>query len=165
MFFCCITMLACTGEAEEDPFQAFSSGDYQRSYQSWLPAARAGDAEAQYYIAVHYQMGLSRPRDMQKAAAWYVKSAKQGYPGAQRNYGVMLYDGTGVKQDYLDAFTWLFAASQQGHQGAKRQVDSIAGQNKLSPNQMLHAKLKANQFIVDPVNRFHSRKLHQQYLE
>ena len=159
--------LACSGlfpvvflaacQSPDDPLQAFEQGDYVLSYRLWLPRAEAGDAEAQNYVGIQYYLGLGRGRDLQTAFTWFVRAARQGHPPAQVNLGSMYQDGRAVEQDFYTAFVWFFAAAQQGSERALRQADNMARQNKLSPNQQLHAKLEANEFIPDPALRFVSR--------
>ena len=139
-----------------DPKQAFKNGDYKTAYELWLPLAKAGDPEAQNYLGIQYYLGLGVNRDFKKALEWYQKAAYAGFPDAQRNYGDMFYNGHAVPQDYYNAFIWYFAASQQGHVTAKLLLERLTDQNKLTPNQQMHAKLEANRYILDPEKRFQS---------
>lgn len=145
---------ACSQPA--DPRLAFQNGDYETAYKLWLPLATSGDPEAQNYIGIHYYLGLGVERDFKKAFEWYQKAAYAGFPDAQRNYGDMYYNGYSVPQDFYTAFIWYFAASQQGHETAKRLLERLTSQNKLTPNQQMHAKLEANRYILDPEKRFQS---------
>ena len=74
----------------------------------------------------------------------------------------MFYNGHGVQRDYYRAFIWYFAASQQGNENAKLKLDNITAENKLTPNQQMHAKIEANEFITDMENRFIS---HDTYIK
>ena len=163
IFICLIGTLALTACSSNDPQEAFDQGDYETAYRLWLSKAKLdGDPEAQNYLGIHYYLGLGVERDIKKAAKWYEKAAKQNYPNAQRNYGDLFYQGLGVKQDYYNAYVWYFAASQQGNDVATRQLDTLGAQNKLSPNQQMHAKLTANAYIEDPKLRF---KSHDTYIK
>jgi len=153
-------LIACTSQS--DPKAAFDAGDYETSYKLWLPLAEQGNAEAQNYVGIHHYLGLGVNRDLMAAAKWYGLAARQGYVDAQRNYGNMFYDGTGVHQNFYNAYIWYFAASQQGNENAKRQLDYLSSQNKLTPNQQMHAKVEANEFIFDPKLRFLS---HDTYID
>jgi TPR repeat protein len=151
---------ACSGV--DDPKIAFEKGDYEKAYELWLPRGLEGDQEAQNYLGIQYSLGLGVAKDYKEALKWYELAAKAGHPDAQRNYGDMFQYGRGVQQDYYQAFIWYFAASQQGHETALRVLESITGNNKLTPNQQMHAKLEANKFILDPAKRFMS---HDTYIE
>ncbi len=157
---CFALLMACS--THTDPRVAFDAGDYEASYKLWLPLAEQGDAEAQNYLGIHHYLGLGVNRDLMSAAKWYGLAAKQGYADAQRNYGNMFYEGTGVRQDFYTAYIWYFAASRQGNENAKRQLDDLSSQNKLTPNQQMHAKIKGNEFITDAKLRFLS---HDTYID
>ena len=146
----------------DDPKTAFEKGDYGKAYELWLPRALEGDQEAQNYLGIQYTLGLGVTRDYREAIKWLEPAAKAGFPDAQRNYGDMYQYGRGVPQDFYQAFIWYFAASQQGHETALRVLESITGNNKLTPNQQMHAKLEANKYIMDPAKRFMS---HDTYIQ
>jgi len=141
---------------------AFQQGDFETSLKLWLPRAEAGDKEAQDYVGIQYYMGLGVRRDYKEAIKWFAPAATAGYPDAQRNYGDMYQYGHGVPQDYYQAFIWYFAAAQQGHETAKLALANITDENKLTPNQQMHAKLLANKYISDPAKKFQS---HDTYIE
>ena len=152
---------ACSQSAD-DPKVLFQNGDYEKSFQLFKERAEKNDVEAQNYLGIHYTLGLGVQRDFKEALKWYELAAKAGNPDAQRNYGDMFQYGRGVLQDYYKAFIWYFAASQQGHEMAKFSLANITDNNKLTPNQQMHAKLEANEFIMDPDKRFMS---HDTYIE
>ena len=157
MVFC---LCACSKPV--DPKMAFKEGDYETSLKLWLPRAEAGDREAQDYLGIQYYMGLGVRRDYKEAIKWFAPAAEAGYPDAQRNYGDMYENGHGVPQDYYQAFIWYFAAAQQGHESAKLALANITDDNKLTPNQQMHAKLQANKYIPDDSKQFQS---HDTYIE
>lgn len=145
--------LSACGE-ENDPLKAFENGDYQTAYKLWAPLAEAGDADAQNYMGILHYLGFGTNKDYKKALEWYALSAKAGHPDAQRNYGDMIHFGRGTKKDIFQAYKWYFAASQQGNEKAYRQIEVIAASGNLSPNQQMHAKIEANDFILDDKKRF-----------
>lgn len=155
-----LLLISCTGE--NDPKIAFQKGDYDTAFALWMPKAQEGDVEAQNYLGIQYSLGLGVKKNYKEALEWYEKAAKAGYPDAQRNYGDMFHYGKGVPQDFYRAFMWYFAASQQGHETAERELEHLTENNKLSPNQQMHAKLEANAFIKDPEKRFIS---HDTYIK
>ncbi len=146
----------------DDPKVAFEKGNYERSFQLWQPLAKNGDLDAQNYLGVQYFLGLGVTKDYQKAVEWYERAAKKGHADAQRNLGDMNNNGLGVKQDHYQAFIWYFASAQQGSESGKVRLEALSSENKLSPNQQMHGKIEANEFILDPGLRFMS---HDTYVD
>jgi uncharacterized protein len=147
---------------ESDPIKAFEKGDYKTAYSLWLPLAENGDADAQNYIGIIYYLGLGTDKDYKKALHWYERAAKAGHADAQRNFGDMINFGRGVRKDNYQAYKWYFAASQQGNKKAETQIAVIAASGNLSPNQQMHAKIEANEYIMDESKRFMS---HDTYID
>ncbi len=58
-------------------------GDYKAAYSEWMPLARAGDARAQFNLALIYHGGLLGPIDEAMAVHWYREAAKNGIREAQ----------------------------------------------------------------------------------
>lgn len=151
---------ACGGPT--DPYAAFEAGDYETAYKLLKPLADQGDTKAQNHLGVHYFLGLGVAKDQRKAVEWYEKAAKQGDPDAQRNLGDMYMNGHGVQKDDFKAYMWYFAAVQQGNESAQARIDILAGLGNISPNKQMHAKIEANEYILDPENRFMS---HDTYVD
>lgn len=141
---------------DTDPKKAFEKGDYSTAIKLWTPMAENNDTEAQNYLGILYSLGLGVERDYKKSLEWYERAAKGGHPDAQRNYGDMINFGRGTQKNNYEAYKWYFAASQQGNEKALRQIEVIAASGNLSPNQQMHAKIDANEFILDEDKRFMS---------
>lgn len=77
-------------------------------------AARHGDTDAQFYLAVCFAEGDGVVADHQEAARWYRKAAARGHADAQDNLGVCLDHGKGVQQDHIEAALWFKEAAKQG---------------------------------------------------
>ncbi len=159
-----MTTLQITGCGKEtDPKIAFESGDYETALNLWIPLAEKGNPEAQNYLGILYYLGLGTDKDYKQALEWYERAARAGHPDAQRNYGDMINFGrAGLKKDNKEAYKWYFAAAQQGNEKATRQIEVIAASGNLSPNQQMHAKIAANEFIMDEKKRFTS---HDTYID
>lgn len=149
-----IQLTACSGET--DPKKAFDNGDYETAFSLWMPLAENGDADAQNYLGILYYLGFGTQKDYKKALDWYERAARAGHADAQRNLGDMINFGRGIRKDNQAAYKWYFAASQQGNEKATRQIEVIAASGNLSPNQQMHAKIEANEFILDETKRFMS---------
>ena len=157
LFFTSVLVLVLSAcGLETDPKLAFEKGDYQTAMKLWMPLAEEGDSEAQNYLGILYYLGFGVNRDYARALQWYEKAARAGYADAQRNYGDMIHFGRGIKKDNYKAFKWYFAAAQQGNEGAQRQIEVLSAAGNLSPNQQMHAKIEANEFIMDESKRFMS---------
>lgn len=89
-----------------------------------LPAARAGDAEAQYTLGVMYESGLGAPPDPAAAFDWYRKAEAQGHPGATFAIAEMYDSGESPQADPAMAFFWYLKAAQRGHPGGQLLVGS-----------------------------------------
>ena len=79
----------------------------------WVRKAEQGDALAQAYIALMYDLGVGVPEDKKEALKWYRKAAEQGHAKAQFNLGVMYGKGEGVPKDYKEVAKWIRKAAEQ----------------------------------------------------
>lgn len=147
----CLLLLTGGCGSDKSALQAFDTGDYVTSYKLFRPLAESGDRVAQNYLGVHFYLGLGVERDWSQALQWYEKAAKQGDPGAQLNYGLMFQNGYGTNSDIGAAFMWYYASYRQGNATAGRYMNSLADDNLLSPNQIDYAKLRARQYVINPV--------------
>ena len=88
--------------------ESLITGNYYKEkrqiFAVFREAAEQGDAEAQCYLAVAYQLGEGIPEDKKAAVNWFRKAAEQGHIGAQRYLGVMYAVGEGVHKDYVQAY-------------------------------------------------------------
>ena len=66
---------------------------YATSLKVWLPRAKSGDAEAQYYVGQIFEKGLGTTPDHGAAAEWYRKAAEQDYGPAQIGLGYLYEEG------------------------------------------------------------------------
>ena len=87
-------------------YVAFDRADYKTALKVWMPAAEAGDAEAQNSVGEIFERGLGTDPNYQVAALWYRKAAEQGHKGAQFNLGTLYETGNGVPQDKAMALNW-----------------------------------------------------------
>ncbi|MEM7582608.1 MAG: caspase family protein [Acidobacteriota bacterium] len=85
--------------------------NYRTSLEVWLPQAKAGDAEAQYYVGQIFEKGLGTTADYASAAEWYRKAAEQSYAAAQTSLGYLYEEGLGVTRDEVEALNWYRKAA------------------------------------------------------
>ena len=84
----------------------FDRADYKTALKVWMPAAEAGDADAQAHVGEIFERGLGGEPNYPAALTWYRKSAEQGNTRAQFNLGTMYEQGLGVEKNQLQALNW-----------------------------------------------------------
>ena len=81
-------------EAAADRFslgkRAYDREDYEQAYEAWIPAAEAGNRDAQFWIGELYSEGKGVEQDFDTAHTFYLRAALQGHPRAQYNAGEFL---------------------------------------------------------------------------
>ena len=91
-----------------DGFDATRQGDYSGALKYWQERASAGDAQAQFNLALMYHGGLGVAMDEATALQWYTKSAQNGYPWAQEYLAIAYQEGWfGLKRDLDKSRNWL----------------------------------------------------------
>ncbi|MCG3201820.1 MAG: hypothetical protein NFCOHLIN_01690 [Gammaproteobacteria bacterium] len=141
-FFCLISIGGC-GQSSAGAEAAFQRGDYATALEIWRKRAEEGDAVAQNYLGVHYQLGLGVQQDYAEAAKWYKQAAENGNPDAQRNLGTMYYLGHGVPQDNGLAYGWYYVASRNGNPKAEEARQSMMGEMTPSHCKLSEQRIKA----------------------
>ncbi|MEM7056792.1 MAG: tetratricopeptide repeat protein [Pseudomonadota bacterium] len=82
----------------------YIAGNYQAALEVLIPAAEAGDANAQNIVGDAYDVGNGVDIDYNLARDWWTKSADQGFSKALYNLGKMLSEGRdGLEPDYEEA--------------------------------------------------------------
>jgi uncharacterized protein len=84
-------------------YVAYDRADAKSALHVWLPAAEAGDPEAQTNVGEIYERGIGTEPNYDAAVIWYKKAADQGYARAQFNLGTLYEQGLGVPADKLAA--------------------------------------------------------------
>ncbi|MEM9621720.1 MAG: caspase family protein [Pseudomonadota bacterium] len=72
----------------------------------WLPAAQAGDAEAQTILGEMFEQGLGVGPDYAAARRWYTQAAAQNSARALTNLGNLYERGLGVARDQAIALSY-----------------------------------------------------------
>lgn len=81
--------------------------------------ADAGEAQAQYELALMYEYMQDLPDNDSQALKWYKHAAEQGHSEAQYNLGQMYDKGQGVAQNHERAVFWYEQAAEQGAKRAQ----------------------------------------------
>ena len=93
---------------------AWSSPNDCDDFACHLEAAKSGDAEAQFKVALAYLYARGVEEDLKKAEHWFHESAENGLAAAQYNYALMYDSGYGVEKDPVKARLWYGKAADQG---------------------------------------------------
>lgn len=93
-----------------------------------IPAAEAGDADAQFRLGRAYESGVGAPQNDFEAVRWFRAAALQDHPVAALDLGWMLANGYGVAKDEERALYWFTRAAALGAEGAAAQRDALARQ-------------------------------------
>lgn len=91
--------------------------DRSKAEALFLPAAKNGNALAQYSLAWMYNSPAdenSTP-DYEQANEWFLQAAENGHTKAQLEYGYHCESGKGMEVDYVKAAKWYLAAAEQGN--------------------------------------------------
>jgi TPR repeat protein len=103
----------------------FRAGNYGMALNELIPAAKAGNADAQQLLGHMYYMGQGVPQDFKQALNWHRKAAVQGKHESEYVIGTMYYSGKGVEQDYKGAMQWLQKAASGGHADAQYMLGAM----------------------------------------
>jgi hypothetical protein len=94
--------------------RALRNGDNATAFKEFLPAAKQGNALAQYDLGILYYNGQGARQDYKEAVRWFRLAAHQGSAPAQANLGTAYFLGRGTQQDYKEAVRWFLLAADQG---------------------------------------------------
>lgn len=88
---CLVASMAVAQPTQDEIAEArlhYIDGDYAEALEVLVPAAEAGDANAQNILADAYDQGNGVPADPDLALDWWKKSAAQGFSRALHNLGL-----------------------------------------------------------------------------
>jgi hypothetical protein len=89
--------------------------DFSQALEAYRQLAEQGDAAAELYLGLAYDLGTGVPHNAFEAARWYRKAAAQGSSSAASNLGVLYYNGDGMPRDNAEAATWFSSAATRGN--------------------------------------------------
>ncbi len=119
---------------------------YATALEVWLPQAKTGDAEAQFYVGQIFEKGLGATADYASAASWYSKAAEQDYGPAQISLGYLYEVGLGVEADEVAALNWYRRAAGLAEElvvlGAEDYAALLAAQSELAAKREEATKLE-----------------------
>ena len=112
--------------------------------------AEAGDADAQYFLAIRYHTGTNVVQDDAQAVKWFERAANQGHVLAQANLPSYYWSGIGVPKDLSKAYFWAALAVAQGDENSKTTLEGLS-------TQMTRAQVDAARMQADNWLRKHNR--------
>ena len=95
---------------------------YDEAISLFERAAKLGDKEAMFNIAVIYDNGEICNKDPYKAAMWYQRAAESGDAQAMDNLAFLLEKGPEEMRNEKAAFEWYVKAAENGLAGAWNDV-------------------------------------------
>jgi len=101
--------------------------------------ATAGDATAQYTLAVLYARGQGVPRDYKVAASWFREAAIAGNVAAQYNLGVLYERGLGLDKNMSEALVWYHSAAAKNYPAAEYNLALSYADGRGAPQDLLAA--------------------------
>ncbi len=87
-----------------------------------LEAAKKGQSDAQYDLAMMYFNGDQVKTDHKSAQHWLNVAAQQNNVKAQYRLAMMAEMGIGTEKNNTEAFAWYLKAANQGHAKAQYKV-------------------------------------------
>ena len=113
------TLQSHAAEAPDTALAAYQRKDYETAHQLALPAALAGDANAQYLLGLQFWRGRGVARDDATAARWYASAAAHNHADAMTDLAAMYRLGEGVDKDTARAFSLLMQAAEMDNATAQ----------------------------------------------
>jgi len=106
--------------------------EYARATEEWLLMANKGDAEAQYLLGVHHQLGVGMQVNFNEAERYYLQAAQQNHVEAQFALSQLYTMGAntplinnkagkrksievGMVRNVPEEYRWLKKAAENGH--------------------------------------------------
>ena len=118
-----LSLLLASGVASAADFykglDAYKSGDFKTALIEWTPLAEQGNASAQYFLGLMYDVGEGVPENDKTAVKWFTLAAEQGDADAQFELGFMYSRGHGVPENDKTAIKWFTKAAEQGDFGGQ----------------------------------------------
>jgi TPR repeat protein len=134
------------GVASDSALAAFRRGDYATAYRLTLPAAQAGDRDAEYNMGILYKKGLGVRRDDAQAAMWYRRAALHGSTTAANDLALAYASGEGVPRDYVQSYVWLTRAAHSA--GSSQDRNAVLANRRSLTAQMSPAQLAEAQRLT-----------------
>ncbi len=114
---------------------------HAETFDQTLEKAQRGDAGAQFYLGMMYELGEGVPENDMEAVKWYRMAAKQGFSMAQNNLADIYGKGGGVPVNKIKSYLWYSLAKTNGYRPAKQSVEIM--KNRMTHEQIAKAQALA----------------------
>ncbi|EBN7971033.1 sel1 repeat family protein [Salmonella enterica] len=114
------------------------AGELTRAVELMMPAARRGNAEAQYQVAMAL-LKMSTPADDVLAAGWLARAAEQQHVRACHELGRLYAAGRGVSRNPELAFSWIGKAAKSGDPLAQNDLGAAYSRGRGTPADAVRA--------------------------
>lgn len=104
-----------------DGVNAPITGDRKTKLTKLLPAAKAGDKDAQAAVGIVFYLEKNFPESLK----WFNLSANSGHPSAQLFLGIQHAEGQGIKQNYEEALKYFQVSARQGLSAAQYRLSYL----------------------------------------
>ena len=137
LLFCCLSQTVFADV--EKGRQLMEQSRFSVAMQEFLPAAQAGNADAEELIGAMYAMGLGVKRDDRRAFEWYLRASMKAHPGAQSGIGWYYEVGRGVSKDLVRAYMWYVLSAIGGDPDAAISQEEVI--KKMTKQQVKEAQI------------------------
>lgn len=130
---------AATAASLDDGVRAFRNGQFATAFHVLSPLARQGETEAQFFVAVMYDLGRGVTPDHERALRLYERAAEKGHAAALFNIGTMYENGRGIAPDFAEAMRWYRRAAEQGVGKAQNNIGAMFAYGRGVPQDYIKA--------------------------
>jgi len=103
----CLGTTTAIADSYDSAVNSAINENYSAAFSHWMPLAQAGDARAQFNVALMYHGGLHVGFDESAALKWYQLAAANGVVEAQEYLAVGYKEGWfGLPVDNMKANYW-----------------------------------------------------------
>jgi hypothetical protein len=140
MIIASVTLCGTPAMADiEHARELMEQSQFVEAHKLLLPAAQAGNADAEELIGVMYALGLGVEKDDRRAFEWYLRASLKGHPGAQSGIGWYYETGRGLTApDLVRGYMWYVLSAIGGDPDAAVSQEEIV--KKMSAEQIAEAK-------------------------
>ena len=104
---------------------AFTNGQFVKAVENLVPAANAGNAEAEFMLGNIHTLGLGVQQNATRGAEYYLRAATKGHPAAQLRLSRAFDTGKGTAQDPIRALAWATLATIGRADGAQEHATAL----------------------------------------
>ncbi len=108
VFWIVLTGLMLMAATLQEGREAFEKGDFVRAQEIFVPLAKKGERDAQFYLGLLYFTGDGGEKNLEEAGNWFERAAKH------RDSGLKEKRFEGISREYDRALYWFKKIAEQG---------------------------------------------------